>query len=141
MYYVLIILCTIHLSDALECYVCHRQEKNHEKCLDTIVTCEQEQDMCLSEIKWGSPPYWSRGNAKQYYVSKRCASRGECDNLIKKSMPTCTYIWYYDWKCTECCAGDRCNYYVTLAGSSIRNSITVTISSMLLVKFIKDWFF
>jgi hypothetical protein len=30
-------------------------------------------------------------------------------------MPTCHYIWYYDWKCTECCAGDRCNYYVTVS--------------------------
>ena len=29
-------------------------------------------------------------------------------------MPLCHYIWYEDWKCAECCQGDRCNYYVTV---------------------------
>lgn len=30
-------------------------------------------------------------------------------------MPSCTYIWYQDWKCSECCSGDRCNYFVTVS--------------------------
>ncbi|KPJ01775.1 hypothetical protein RR46_06071 [Papilio xuthus] len=27
-------------------------------------------------------------------------------------MPTCTHIWYQDWVCSDCCQGDRCNYYI-----------------------------
>lgn len=27
-------------------------------------------------------------------------------------MDDCTYIWYQDWKCSDCCQGDKCNYYV-----------------------------
>lgn len=61
-----------------------------------------------------APPYWSRGSEKQYYVSKRCATRDNCTRIINKAMPSCNYIWYLDWKCAECCAGDRCNYYVTV---------------------------
>lgn len=38
---------------ALECYVCTNQEHNKEKCLNTIKTCEQGEDMCLSEVRWG----------------------------------------------------------------------------------------
>ena len=30
-------------------------------------------------------------------------------------MPLCHYLWYEDWKCAECCQGDRCNYYVTVS--------------------------
>lgn len=39
---------------ALECYVCTDQEGNQDKCLNTIKTCEQGQDVCLTEIRWGS---------------------------------------------------------------------------------------
>lgn len=53
-YIIQVIIFSIYLTGyALECYVCDKQEKNHEKCLNTITTCEQEQDMCLSEIRWG----------------------------------------------------------------------------------------
>ena len=41
-------------GNALECYVCKNQEGNIEKCLNTIKTCEQGEDTCLTEIKWGS---------------------------------------------------------------------------------------
>ncbi|RZC35650.1 hypothetical protein BDFB_004453 [Asbolus verrucosus] len=30
-------------------------------------------------------------------------------------MPLCTHIWYQDWKCSECCKGDRCNYYIIVS--------------------------
>lgn len=30
-------------------------------------------------------------------------------------MPYCTHIWYDDWTCSECCLGDRCNYYVIVS--------------------------
>lgn len=42
-----------YIGESLECYVCTNQDQNHEKCLNTIKTCEPEEDMCLSEISWG----------------------------------------------------------------------------------------
>ena len=33
-------------------------------------------------------------------------------------MRYCTHIWYEDWKCSECCQGDRCNYYVIVSKGS-----------------------
>lgn len=61
-----------------------------------------------------APPYWVEGGIKQYYVSKRCATRATCDAVKTKTLPYCTYLWYQDWKCAECCLGDRCNYYITV---------------------------
>ncbi|XP_025194958.1 uncharacterized protein LOC112594408 [Melanaphis sacchari] len=115
----------INLSESLECYVCTNQDQNHEKCLNTIKTCEPEEDMCLSEISWGSPPYWVEGGIKQYYVSKRCATRATCDAVKTKTMPYCTYLWYQDWKCAECCLGDRCNFYITMGSSAIKSNLIV----------------
>ncbi|XP_055300783.1 uncharacterized protein LOC129567681 [Sitodiplosis mosellana] len=101
---------------ALECYVCSNQTENTEKCLNTIKTCEQGEDVCLTEIRWGSQPYFTQGALKQYYVSKRCSTKKLCTTIRRKYMPYCTHIWYEDWTCSECCQGDRCNYYV-ISGS------------------------
>lgn len=30
-------------------------------------------------------------------------------------MPLCTHIWYQDWVCSDCCQGDRCNYYIIVS--------------------------
>ena len=56
-----------------------------------------------------------QGAEKQYYVSKKCATQNYCDSQIRGNMPLCHYLWYEDWKCAECCQGDRCNYYVTVS--------------------------
>ena len=56
-----------------------------------------------------------QGAEKQYYISKRCATEEECEREIRANMPLCHYLWYEDWKCAECCQGDRCNYYVTVS--------------------------
>ncbi|XP_063703514.1 uncharacterized protein LOC134833204 [Culicoides brevitarsis] len=110
---ILLILCGLYSScSALECYVCSNQTDNTEKCLNTIKTCEYDEDVCLSEVRWGSTPYWSLGDQRQYYVSKRCAKKDICHKIRTKYMPYCTRIWYEDWTCSECCLGDRCNYYV-----------------------------
>ncbi|KAG4074780.1 hypothetical protein HA402_006419 [Bradysia odoriphaga] len=102
---------------ALECYVCSNQTDNAEKCLNTIKTCEQGEDVCLSEIRWGSQPYFSQGALKQYYVSKRCSTKQMCTKIRNRYMRYCTHIWYEDWTCSECCQGDRCNYYI-ISGST-----------------------
>jgi hypothetical protein len=57
-------------------------------------------------------PYWNQGAKKQFYISKRCATKRECERIRRTNMPDCSHIWYQDWKCSECCQGDRCNYYI-----------------------------
>ncbi|XP_066995691.1 UPAR/Ly6 domain-containing protein cold [Anabrus simplex] len=120
-----LILSTAHLGNTLDCYTCERQENNHEKCLKNIETCEQGQDACLSEISWGSTPYWSPQALKQFYISKRCAKKSECERIRSKLMSSCTHVWYEDWKCSECCQGDKCNFYVILSGSLPHSSIAI----------------
>lgn len=105
----------VFIGTALECYVCSNQTENTEKCLNTIKTCEQGEDVCLTEIRWGSQPYFTQGALKQYYVSKRCSTKKLCSTIRRKYMPYCTHIWYEDWTCSECCQGDRCNYYVIVS--------------------------
>lgn len=102
----------IFAAFALECYVCDNQEDNKGKCINSIQTCPYRQDVCLTEISWGSTPYWQQGALKQYYISKRCSNNDACKKYRSSNMATCTHIWYQDWKCSECCKGDRCNYYV-----------------------------
>lgn len=104
----------------LECYVCENQEDNNEKCVKTIKNCEYNQDVCLTEIKWGSTPYWSQGAKKQYYVSKRCSNKTECATTRHRYMPLCTHIWYQDWVCSDCCLGDRCNYYIISGSDAVK---------------------
>ncbi|XP_014254404.1 uncharacterized protein LOC106669435 [Cimex lectularius] len=111
---------------ALDCFVCNLQDSNNEKCTQTIMTCKQNEEMCLTEIKWGTTPYWQAGAQKQYYFSKRCARKEHCRRTMNKYLPYCTYVWYEDWKCVDCCEGDKCNYYV-ISGSS-RSSLSITLA-------------
>uniref|UniRef100_A0A1L8DP83 Putative conserved secreted protein n=1 Tax=Nyssomyia neivai TaxID=330878 RepID=A0A1L8DP83_9DIPT len=112
---------------ALECYVCANQSANSEKCLKTIKTCEPGEDVCLTEIRWGSMPYFSQGALKQYYVSKRCSTKEICQKIRSRYMPYCTHIWYEDWSCSECCQGDRCNYFIISGANDLRAPLTVMI--------------
>lgn len=113
----------LSIATALECYVCENQEDNKGKCITTIKICDYGEDTCLTEIKWGSTPYWQEGALKQYYVSKRCSTKNKCLKYKNSNMAYCTHIWWQDWRCSECCKGDRCNYYI-ISGSS-RKSIQV----------------
>lgn len=95
--------------------MCDSQEDINGKCVKTIKTCKYDEDVCLTEIRWGSMPYWQQGALKQYYISKRCATRSACERYRSSNMNSCTHIWYQDWKCSECCRGDRCNYFVIVS--------------------------
>ncbi|ODN00390.1 hypothetical protein Ocin01_06292 [Orchesella cincta] len=131
----------IGLSTGLECYVCTNQEGNIEKCLSTIKTCEYGEDTCLTEVRWGSTPYWSQGAEKQYYVTKKCSNRTHCEDRRKQFVHHCHRIWYEDWKCAECCQGDRCNYYVVLGAPGLRFSwlvIAASVITTVCVYFSKD---
>ncbi|XP_015605111.1 phospholipase A2 inhibitor and Ly6/PLAUR domain-containing protein [Cephus cinctus] len=135
---ILLVLFVSNLSNALECYVCTEQEGNTEKCLNTIKTCEQGEDACLTDIKWGSTPYWHHGAKKQYYISKRCVAKNECERIRAKTMDDCTYVWYQDWHCSDCCQGDRCNYYIFSHGTrSLAGPFIVLIAA--LVPLLGNW--
>lgn len=112
----------IHESAGLECYVCNNQEDNKGKCVQTIRTCDYGEDVCLSEISWGTTPYWQQGALKQFYISKRCSTKDKCAKYRSSNMATCTHIWYEDWKCSECCKGDRCNYYIISTATNLGKS-------------------
>ncbi|RWS20513.1 uncharacterized protein B4U80_08636, partial [Leptotrombidium deliense] len=102
------------VGSTLECYVCNNQANNKDKCVETVKTCDGDDERCLSEVRWGSTPYWAPSGEKQYYISKRCASVQLCEESIRNLTRRCDRIWYNDWECVECCQGDRCNYYVTV---------------------------
>lgn len=129
----------IGISQQLECYVCQNQEDNKSKCTETVKICELEQEQCLTEVRWGSKPFWSLVGQKQHFVSKRCATKGECQESTADKEHKCDRIWYNDWNCTTCCSGDKCNYYVTLAATSIGKSsspIMILASCILAISFI-----
>jgi len=135
-----LILIYIQSVESLQCYVCDKQDGNTDKCLSTIKTCQYEEQRCLSEIRWSTTPYWTEGAIKQYYISKRCATEEECNRLTKEYMPLCHYIWYEDWKCAECCQGNRCNYYVTLGSSSLKSSLVILAAALTSLAFLgTDW--
>lgn len=67
--------------------------------------------ICLNK----GTPFWEIGAPMQYYISKKCATEEECVTTISKYMPNCQRIWWRDWKCAECCKGDRCNYFITVS--------------------------
>ncbi|XP_029042739.1 phospholipase A2 inhibitor and Ly6/PLAUR domain-containing protein [Osmia bicornis bicornis] len=132
-YWTILMTCCLTLNHALECYVCTNQEGNREKCLKSTKTCEQGQDACLTMIRWGSTPYWSPGAKKQFYVSKMCSTKKECERTKQSNMDDCTYIWYQDWQCSDCCQGDKCNYYAISAAGEVRpHWLVVTIVSIFL---------
>ncbi|CAG9860467.1 unnamed protein product [Phyllotreta striolata] len=129
---ILILCLQIYQSVSLECYVCHDQEDNKGKCINTIKTCDYEEDVCLSEISWGSTPYWQQGAQKQYYISKRCATKDSCEKYRSSNMATCTHIWYQDWKCSECCKGDKCNYFIISGATTnyLRNNALIVMTAL-----------
>ncbi|KAK9738802.1 hypothetical protein QE152_g9527 [Popillia japonica] len=123
----------INFSFGLECYVCDNQEDNEGKCVTTISTCQPEEDVCLTEVKWGSRPYWVPGAQKQFYISKRCANNQKCKRQRDTYMQYCSHIWYEDWKCSECCKGDKCNYYIISAAHDKQVSVILLVSSIFVI--------
>lgn len=114
---------------ALECYVCTRQDKNNEKCTETIRTCDPSETRCLTEVRWGSTPYWAPSGEKQFYISKSCAKEDFCTSETARYRDRCDRIWYNDWECVECCTGDRCNYFVTLGAGHSRPSMWLCLAA------------
>lgn len=118
---------------ALECYVCQNQDNNQNKCAETVKICELEQEQCLTEVRWGSIPFWALSGQRQHFISKRCATKSECQESVADKIQKCERYWYNDWNCTTCCSGDKCNYYVTLGGHTLApfNPYLLTISTVI----------
>ncbi|ELU10905.1 hypothetical protein CAPTEDRAFT_155769 [Capitella teleta] len=123
------------LADSLECYACKNQDTNKDKCVKTTIQCEENQDTCITTIKWGLPPYWTPYGERFHYVDKDCDTRNHCAQLKEESKLHCKRDWFDDWACVECCTGDLCNYYVTLGADSIRinHLLQLALPSMLSV--------
>lgn len=129
--WIFVVVC-LPICHSLECYVCDSQDSNNEKCTATIKTCDPSETRCLTEVRWGSTPYWAPSGEKQHYISKWCASDKNCSDQIAAYRHRCDRIWYNDWECAECCTGDRCNYYVTLGSSSTGPLIWLCLAAPLL---------
>jgi len=125
-------ICCWHTVSSLDCYVCKNQEDNKGKCVKTVKTCDIGQDRCLTEVRWGGMPYWAPSGQKQYYVSKRCASKENCTAEKEALGRRCERIWFNDWECVDCCHGDRCNFYVTLGSNRITAGISTILASLLI---------
>lgn len=136
---IITILLLAELGSALECYVCQNQEDNKNKCAETVKICEIQQEQCLTEVRWGSTPYWGLTGQKQHYISKRCATKNECNEAIADRFHRCDRIWYNDWNCTSCCSGDKCNYFVTLGGHSTHQINKVLITSLSLMSLLSHF--
>ncbi|XP_017776159.1 PREDICTED: uncharacterized protein LOC108562366 [Nicrophorus vespilloides] len=133
----ILFLVSMNVCLGLECYVCQNQEINQGKCVKTIKTCEQGEDVCLTEIRWGSTPYWQQGALKQFYISKGCSTKDKCQRYRESNMRLCTNIWYEDWKCSECCKGDKCNYYIISGALSNSIGLWTILFSSIAVKFLR----
>lgn len=77
-------------------------------------------------------PYWAPSGEKQYYISKRCASKSVCTMQTAAVTNRCDRIWFNDWECVECCHGDRCNFYVTLSAHTALPSTSSIIIALLI---------
>ncbi|XP_060582032.1 uncharacterized protein LOC132738543 [Ruditapes philippinarum] len=119
----------ISLGSALECYVCREQPDNRDKCIKTTIQCREHQDTCRTFIHWRQPKYWTPRSERIYSIDKSCAVRSSCEQEQKTLGLECMRNWYRDWKCTECCQGDRCNYYVTLGASGVKISMALLVTA------------
>ncbi|CAG5130764.1 unnamed protein product [Candidula unifasciata] len=117
----------------LECYVCHNQPDNKDKCVKTSVQCEEEQDTCMTHIEWRAPDFWTPRSEKIHYVHKSCNSSSYCASRQREVGIACMRDWYRDWQCYECCQGDRCNFYVTLGVSGLLPSFVLLVTSVAVV--------
>jgi len=118
-----LLLGLISVGSALECYVCDKQPDNRDKCIKTTIQCRQHQDTCKSFIHWRQPSYWTPRSERIFSIDKACDTRANCEQESKLLGLSCMRDHYRDWKCTECCQGDRCNFYVTLGASSAQISM------------------
>lgn len=41
----------------MECYVCHNQEGNKDKCVKTSMQCLEDEDTCLTNISYTGDNY------------------------------------------------------------------------------------
>ncbi len=44
--------CLLILVYSMECYVCHNQEGNRDKCVKTSMQCLQNEDTCMTNISY-----------------------------------------------------------------------------------------
>ncbi|KAL5960637.1 hypothetical protein TSMEX_011633 [Taenia solium] len=117
----------------MECYVCHNQEGNKDKCVKTSMQCLQDEDTCLTNISYTVPPYWEPFGDRKHFLWKSCTTAAICEAEKKRAGRECMREWYMDWRCVECCQGELCNYYATLKSSVLVPNFPISAIISLLV--------
>lgn len=125
-----VFLAILATGTALECYVCEDQDSNTDKCIKTTKQCEENEQLCITLVKWGIPPYWTPRGDRIHKISKNCDVRSSCDRQINAAKTTCKRDWYDDWACASCCSGDLCNFYVVLGAGNVQSSLLVLGASL-----------
>ncbi|PAA53580.1 hypothetical protein BOX15_Mlig018876g4, partial [Macrostomum lignano] len=99
---------------------CRNIEGNGDACVRLSTPCTPDEDACISHVHYTTPTsYWTPLAERKHYISKGCVSYSACIKQRDITQRSCTYDWFTDWSCVECCRGDLCNYYVTLSGQSV----------------------
>uniref|UniRef100_A0A5K3FB48 Low affinity cationic amino acid transporter n=1 Tax=Mesocestoides corti TaxID=53468 RepID=A0A5K3FB48_MESCO len=129
----------LYLGLCMECYVCHNQEGNRDKCVKTSMQCLQDEDTCMTNISYTVPPYWEPFGDRKHFLWKSCTTAANCESEKQIAGKHCMREWYMDWRCVECCQGELCNYYATLKSSRLvmnpwvlAFAVGITVTSFLL---------
>jgi len=119
-------------AHGIECYICTGQEHNDDKCIKTVNTCLEDQSVCMTRVEWRFPPYWTPGGVRIHYITKGCDTNADCQRKRNTNKLHCKRDWWNDWTCYDCCNGSKCNYYVTLAASSLKPQLLILLSAAVL---------
>uniref|UniRef100_A0ABD2WSM3 Uncharacterized protein n=1 Tax=Trichogramma kaykai TaxID=54128 RepID=A0ABD2WSM3_9HYME len=94
-----------------------------------------EFQLLFRQIIAHGTPYWNQGAKKQFYISKRCSTKKKCEKIRLNNMADCSHIWYEDWKCSKCCQGDRCNYYIISGSNKLASTLIYAVTSYCSLQF------
>ena len=87
---------------------------------DAVIGVFAGRTIILLVLSWGGsifssePRYWQPRSDRIFSIDKSCDTREHCEAEQRGLGLRCMRNHYRDWWCTECCQGDRCNYYVTV---------------------------
>ena len=109
------LLAIISCSFALECHVCENEVQNSGTCAKAVVTCQPDEDACMTTLRSDQLARAVGGSNFRFYVSKSCSKSTACTDEEAKSRDSCKNIWFKRGKCVSCCNSDRCNREIDLA--------------------------
>ncbi|PAA67294.1 hypothetical protein BOX15_Mlig018876g2, partial [Macrostomum lignano] len=83
---------------------CRNIEGNGDACVRLSTPCTPDEDACISHVHYTTPTsYWTPLAERKHYISKGCVSYSACIKQRDITQRSCTYDWFTDWSCVECC--------------------------------------